>query len=152
MEFLTQRAELLEAVGVAPERDGRVGPNLADHATKPRVRLKGLLERLRREHGVAAAEVADLDVWNRARIGVAEHEARLQRGREIGDQGAEPAVDRHALIDRGTAALRLGLREGAAELYGRRETVDEAVARAMMMAEPRTSVKYSNVFPAGEGW
>ena len=33
--------------------------------------LKGLLERLRREHGVAAAEVADQDVWNRARIGVA---------------------------------------------------------------------------------
>ena len=33
--------------------------------------LKGLLERLRREYGVAAAEVADQDVWNRARIGVA---------------------------------------------------------------------------------
>ncbi len=32
--------------------------------------VKGLLERLRREHGVSAAEVADLDVWNRARIGV----------------------------------------------------------------------------------
>lgn len=33
--------------------------------------VKSLLERLRREHGVAAAEVADQDVWNRARIGVA---------------------------------------------------------------------------------
>ena len=33
--------------------------------------LKGLLERLRHEYGVAAAEVADQDVWNRARIGVA---------------------------------------------------------------------------------
>jgi uncharacterized protein YlxP (DUF503 family) len=33
--------------------------------------LKGLLERLRREHAVSAAEVGDQDVWNRARIGVA---------------------------------------------------------------------------------
>lgn len=33
--------------------------------------VKGLLERLRREHGVSAAEVGDLDVWNRAVVGVA---------------------------------------------------------------------------------
>lgn len=33
--------------------------------------LKGLLERLRREHSVSAAEVGDQDVWNRAVVGVA---------------------------------------------------------------------------------
>lgn len=33
--------------------------------------VKGLLERLRREHAVTAAEVGDLDTWNRAVIGVA---------------------------------------------------------------------------------
>jgi uncharacterized protein YlxP (DUF503 family) len=33
--------------------------------------LKGLLERLRREFGVAAAEVDRQDVWNSAMIGVA---------------------------------------------------------------------------------
>ena len=32
--------------------------------------IRGLLERLRREHAVSAAEVGDLDVWNRAVIGV----------------------------------------------------------------------------------
>lgn len=33
--------------------------------------VKGLLERLRREHGVAAAEVGELDTWNRATLGIA---------------------------------------------------------------------------------
>lgn len=33
--------------------------------------VKGLLEHLRREHRVSAAEVGDLDTWNRARIGIA---------------------------------------------------------------------------------
>jgi uncharacterized protein YlxP (DUF503 family) len=33
--------------------------------------VKGLLERLRRQFGVAAAEVTDLDTWNRAGIGIA---------------------------------------------------------------------------------
>jgi uncharacterized protein YlxP (DUF503 family) len=33
--------------------------------------VKGLLERLRREHGVSAAEVGALDTWNRAVVGVA---------------------------------------------------------------------------------
>ena len=33
--------------------------------------MKSLLDRLRREHAVSAAEVGDLDTWNRARIGVA---------------------------------------------------------------------------------
>jgi len=33
--------------------------------------LKGLLERLRRDFGVSAAEVEDQDTWNRAGIGIA---------------------------------------------------------------------------------
>ncbi|MCE9634986.1 MAG: DUF503 domain-containing protein [Planctomycetes bacterium] len=33
--------------------------------------VKSVLDRLRREHAVTAAEVGDLDTWNRARIGVA---------------------------------------------------------------------------------
>ncbi len=33
--------------------------------------VKGVLNRLRREHLVAAAEVGDLDVWNRAGLGIA---------------------------------------------------------------------------------
>lgn len=33
--------------------------------------LRSLLDRLRREHAVSAAEVGDQDVWNRAVIGVA---------------------------------------------------------------------------------
>jgi len=42
------------------------------HSLKDKRRvLKGLLERLRREHGVAAAEVADQEVWNRAGVGIA---------------------------------------------------------------------------------
>ena len=59
--------------------------------------VKSLLDRLRREHAVSAAEVGDLDTWNRARIGVAfvSNDARhaeshmrsvvnaLERGREF---------------------------------------------------------------------
>jgi uncharacterized protein len=33
--------------------------------------LKSLLDRVRREHGVAAAEVGDQDTWNRAVVGMA---------------------------------------------------------------------------------
>jgi uncharacterized protein len=33
--------------------------------------VKGLLEKLRHEHAVSAAEVDHLDVWNRAGIGIA---------------------------------------------------------------------------------
>ena len=33
--------------------------------------VKSVLDRLRREHAVSAAEVGDLDTWNRAVIGVA---------------------------------------------------------------------------------
>ncbi len=32
--------------------------------------LKGLLERTRRRHGVAAAEVAQQDTWDRATVGI----------------------------------------------------------------------------------
>ncbi len=42
------------------------------HSLKDKRRvLKGLLERVRRTHGVSAAEVNEHDTWNRAGIGIA---------------------------------------------------------------------------------
>ena len=45
--------------------------------------LKGLLERLRRDFGVSAAEVDRMDVWNSAIVGVAvvSNDARKAQGR-----------------------------------------------------------------------
>jgi len=57
------------------------------HSLKDKRRVvKSVLERLRRTFDVAASEVADLDVWNRAGIGIAvvsndkrHAESRLQK-------------------------------------------------------------------------
>ena len=45
MEFFPQRTKLLEAVGIAPQRDGRVGPDVGEHTAKFRVRLERLGDR-----------------------------------------------------------------------------------------------------------
>jgi (4S)-4-hydroxy-5-phosphonooxypentane-2,3-dione isomerase len=82
-------------------------------------------------------------------------EATLENARNSVQEPGVARFDVIQMVDDPTRFVLVEVYRSAAAVGGHKETAHYAIWRdtvAEMMAEPRSGVKYTNVFPADDGW